>query len=66
MFDWTDDQVAIREAVRQFVDKEVRPLQDELEHEADECGPQRDLPRQPGRAELGEPLRRVGAVTGGP
>lgn len=32
MFDWTPEQVAIRDAVRAFVDKEVRPLQDELEH----------------------------------
>ncbi len=32
MFDWTDEQVAIRDAVRAFVDKEVRPLHDELEH----------------------------------
>ena len=32
MFDWSDEQIAIREAVRAFVDKEVRPLQDDLEH----------------------------------
>ena len=32
MFDWTEEQVAIREAVKAFVDKEVRPLQDDLEH----------------------------------
>jgi len=32
VFEWSDDEVAIRDAVRSFVDKEVRPLQDELEH----------------------------------
>ena len=32
MFEWSDEELAIRDAVRSFVDKEVRPLQDELEH----------------------------------
>ncbi len=32
MFTWTKDQLAIRDAVRSFVDQEIRPLQDELEH----------------------------------
>ena len=32
MFEWSDDEIAIRDAVRSFVDKEVRPLQDDLEH----------------------------------
>ena len=32
MFTWTDDQLAIRDAVRSFVDQEIRPHQDELEH----------------------------------
>ncbi len=32
MFTWTDDQLAIRDAVRDFVDREIRPHQDELEH----------------------------------
>ncbi len=32
MFAWTKDELAVRDAVRSFVDKEVRPLQDELEH----------------------------------
>ena len=32
MFTWTEDQLAIRDAVRSFVDKEIRPHQDELEH----------------------------------
>jgi alkylation response protein AidB-like acyl-CoA dehydrogenase len=32
VFEWSDDELAIRDAVRSFVDKEVRPLQDELEH----------------------------------
>ena len=32
MFTWTKDQLAIRDAVRSFVDKEIRPHQDELEH----------------------------------
>jgi alkylation response protein AidB-like acyl-CoA dehydrogenase len=36
VFAWSDDEIAIRDAVRSFVDKEVRPLQDDLEH--------RDLP----------------------
>ena len=32
MFEWSEEELAIRDAVRGFVDKEVRPLQDELEH----------------------------------
>ena len=32
MFAWTKDQLAVRDAVRSFVDKEIRPHQDELEH----------------------------------
>ena len=32
MYAWSDEEIAIRDAVRSFVDKEVRPLQDELEH----------------------------------
>lgn len=32
MFEWSADEIAIRDAVRGFVDKEVRPLQDDLEH----------------------------------
>lgn len=33
MFEWTDDDLAVRDAVRQFVDKELRPHQDALEFE---------------------------------
>ncbi len=32
MFEWSKDDLAVRDAVRAFVDKEIRPLQDELEH----------------------------------
>ncbi|MET0997617.1 MAG: acyl-CoA dehydrogenase family protein, partial [Marmoricola sp.] len=32
MFAWTEDQLAVRDAVRSFVDKEIRPHQDDLEH----------------------------------
>lgn len=32
MISWSEDELAIRDAVRSFVDKEIRPLQDELEH----------------------------------
>lgn len=32
MFAWSKDELAVRDAVRSFVDKEVRPLQDDLEH----------------------------------
>ncbi len=32
MFAWSQDELAVRDAVRAFVDKEVRPLQDDLEH----------------------------------
>lgn len=32
MFEWSDDELAVRDAVRQFVDNEIRPLQDDLEH----------------------------------
>ena len=32
MFTWTEDELAIRDAVRSFVDREIRPHQDELEH----------------------------------
>ena len=31
-FTWSEDDAAVREAVRAFVDKEIRPLRDELEH----------------------------------
>ena len=31
MFEWSEQQKMIREAVRQFVEKEVAPLRDELE-----------------------------------
>src|SRR6202167_3589848 len=32
MFEWSDEQLAIRDAVRRFVDEEVKPNVDELEH----------------------------------
>lgn len=32
MYEWTEEEQAFREAVRSFVDKEIRPLQDDLEH----------------------------------
>jgi alkylation response protein AidB-like acyl-CoA dehydrogenase len=32
VFAWSADEISIRDAVRSFVDKEVRPLQDDLEH----------------------------------
>jgi len=32
MFEWTDEQVMLREAVRQFIEKEILPIHDELEH----------------------------------
>ncbi len=32
MFEWSDDQLMIRDAVRQFVDKEIKPNLEELEH----------------------------------
>ena len=32
MYEWSQDDLAVRDAVRAFVDKEIRPLQDELEH----------------------------------
>ncbi|HET6153594.1 MAG TPA: acyl-CoA dehydrogenase family protein [Marmoricola sp.] len=32
MISWSDEELTIREAVRAFVDKEVRPLHEELEH----------------------------------
>jgi len=32
MIDWSDEQKMVRDAVRQFIEKEVVPLQDELEH----------------------------------
>ncbi|QIK76669.1 acyl-CoA dehydrogenase family protein [Nocardioides piscis] len=31
-FAWSEDDLAVRDAVRAFVDKEIRPLRDELEH----------------------------------
>lgn len=33
MYAWNDEELAFRDAVRAFVDKEIRPLQDQLEHE---------------------------------
>lgn len=32
MIDWTDEQKMLRDAVRQFIEKEIVPLQEELEH----------------------------------
>src|SRR5258706_2585099 len=32
MFEWSEEHRMIRDAVREFVDKEVRPHRDELEH----------------------------------
>jgi alkylation response protein AidB-like acyl-CoA dehydrogenase len=32
MFEWSEEQQMIRDAVRQFVDKEIRPHVEELEH----------------------------------
>lgn len=32
MFQWTDEQEMVRDAVRQFIDKEIRPRVDEFEH----------------------------------
>src|SRR5258706_6247850 len=32
MFEWSEEQLMIRDAVRQFVDKEIRPHVDALEH----------------------------------
>ncbi|MFL6105452.1 MAG: acyl-CoA dehydrogenase family protein [Marmoricola sp.] len=32
MISWSDEELAIRDAVRSFVDKEVRPLHEDLEH----------------------------------
>jgi acyl-CoA dehydrogenase len=32
MYDWSDEQKMMRDAVRQFIEKEVVPLQEDLEH----------------------------------
>ncbi|MEJ7585454.1 MAG: acyl-CoA dehydrogenase family protein [Acidimicrobiales bacterium] len=32
MFQWNDEQLMVRDAVRQFIDKEIRPRVDEFEH----------------------------------
>jgi alkylation response protein AidB-like acyl-CoA dehydrogenase len=32
MFEWSDEQVMLRDAVRQFLEKELLPIHDELEH----------------------------------
>ena len=32
MFEWSEEQLMVRDAVRQFVDKEIRPHVEELEH----------------------------------
>ncbi len=32
MFEWSEEQLAIRDAVRRFVDEEVKPNVEELEH----------------------------------
>src|SRR3981189_2853628 len=31
MFEWSEEQVMVRDAVRQFVDNEIRPRREELE-----------------------------------
>ncbi len=32
MYEWSEEQLMVRDAVRQFIDKEIRPHVDELEH----------------------------------
>ncbi len=32
MYEWSDEQLMVRDAVRQFIDKEIRPNVEELEH----------------------------------
>ena len=32
MFEWSDEQLAIRDAVRRFVEEEIKPNVEELEH----------------------------------
>src|SRR3954452_13851877 len=32
MFEWSEEQLMIRDAVRQFVENEIAPMRDELEH----------------------------------
>ena len=32
MFEWSEEQLMIRDAVRQFVEAEIAPRRDELEH----------------------------------
>src|SRR3954454_12906193 len=32
MYEWSDEMMMIRDAVRQFVDSEIRPHREELEH----------------------------------
>ena len=32
MFEWSEEQLAIRDAVRRFVDEEIKPNVEELEH----------------------------------
>ncbi|MGH9085196.1 MAG: acyl-CoA dehydrogenase family protein, partial [Acidimicrobiales bacterium] len=32
MFQWSEEQLMIRDAVRQFVEAEIAPRRDELEH----------------------------------
>ena len=32
MLDWTDEHKMLRDAIRSFVEKEIVPLRDELEH----------------------------------
>ena len=32
MYEWSEEQLMVRDAVRQFIDKEIRPRVDDLEH----------------------------------
>ena len=32
MYEWSEEQLMVRDAVRQFIDKEIRPNVEELEH----------------------------------
>jgi alkylation response protein AidB-like acyl-CoA dehydrogenase len=32
MFEWSEEQLAIRDAVRRFVEEEIKPQVDDLEH----------------------------------
>ena len=67
MYEWSEEQQMVRDAVREFVDKEIRPLREDLEHVGDELDHLRAVGREhEAHVEDAAVGRAVGAVRATP